>query len=161
MSQYLWSMLSYLLFYLFNHDKIQKQKTLVYPLRVTQTGLGASQWSLSICHVKICVISPHTATKWMYLQLTLSSCENQEKHKENQAQSLHVWVPLSSQTLLLRGWCCIYTAFQAWGRGPSCSVQITITEYRWMMGVWGLKVRTISLLSLVNSCCLLRIRNYF
>lgn len=95
----------------------------------------------------ICMIWFHTVRKWMNALLTLPDCKHQEKHKENQGQSLHAWVPISFQTLLLTGWCCIYTAFQQRGWSPSCSVRITITKYRWMMGVWGLRVRTISLLS--------------
>lgn len=121
-----------------------------------------AQCSLSIFfYITIGLIWSHTARKCAYPLLTLPDCEHQKKHKENQAQSPHVWVPITFQTLLWTGWCCIYTAFQPRGRSPSCSVQITITKYRWMMAVWGLKVRTISLLSSVDGRSFLRIWDYF
>lgn len=100
-------------------------------------------------------------TKRMHSILTLPSCEHQEKHEENQAQSLHVWVPMSFQTLPLTRWFCIYTAVEARGRSPACSVQITIAEHHWVMRVWGLKVRTVGSLSIINSCSLLRIWSFF
>lgn len=43
----------------------------------------------------ICLIWSHTLRKRVYPLLTLPDCEHQEKHKENQTQSLHVWVPVS------------------------------------------------------------------
>lgn len=79
----------------------------------------------------------------MYASLTLPNCQHQEKYKENQTQALHVWVAASFQTLSTR-WCCIYMAFQPRGRSQSSSVQITITKYLWMMGVWELKVKVTS-----------------
>lgn len=102
-----------------------------------------------------------TVTKRMHSILTLPSCEHQEKHEENQAQSLHVWVPMSFQTLPLTRWCCIYTAVEAQGRSPGCSVEITIAEHHWVMRVWGLKVRTVGSLSIINICSLLRIWSFF
>lgn len=126
----------------------------------TQTGLNMSTTHFfSISRLVWFDLTPQE--KCAYPLLTLPNCKHQEKHKENQAQSPHVWVPITFQTLLWTGWCCIYTAFQPRGRSPSCSVQITITKYHWMMAVWGLKVRTISLLSSVNGRRFLRIWDDF
>lgn len=147
-------------FKLHNGHKTVKLSCLL-PVLTTHAVSIWLKCSLCICHMLTCMNWFHTVRKWIYPLLTLPDCKHQEKHKENQAQSLHVWVPISFQTLLLAGWCCIYTALQPWGWSPSCSVQITITKYSWMMGVCGLEVRTISLLSLVNSWSFLKTENTF